>query len=342
MEKKDFNLTSARNRIPAESFRPWMSLCLLAAAIYNLAWGTWVVLFPNQFFDLLNLPRVNYPAIWQCVGMIVGVYGIGYAIAARDPFRHWPIILVGFLGKVFGPVGFLVGYLTDQLPPVFGLMCITNDLIWWIPFAVILYQGFRWNTDTGRGFAVPEFEQAISSFRTQRDESLRHLSGQQPTIVVFLRHSGCTFCRVTLADLVIAREAIRKSEVNIAIVHMGSPMEGTTMLAKYDLNYWHHISDPNCVLYRAFGLGRGTVGQLFSWSVFKRGVLAAFVGGHGVGKLHGDGFRMPGVFVLNHGRIIEQQVAIDAGSKVNYVDLAFKAAALRTRIDMKALVGSDQ
>ena len=40
-----------------------------------------------------EFPR--YPQIWQCVGMIVGVYGVGYLVAASDPLRHWPIVLVG-------------------------------------------------------------------------------------------------------------------------------------------------------------------------------------------------------------------------------------------------------
>ena len=39
--------------------------------------------------------------------MIVGVYGVGYATAALDPSRHWPVVLVGLLGKIFGPIGFL-------------------------------------------------------------------------------------------------------------------------------------------------------------------------------------------------------------------------------------------
>jgi small multidrug resistance pump len=37
--------------------------------------------------------------------MIVGVYGVGYYIAAYDPYRHWPIVFVGFSGKFFGPIG---------------------------------------------------------------------------------------------------------------------------------------------------------------------------------------------------------------------------------------------
>ena len=62
----------------------------------------------------------TYPEIWQCVGMIVGVYGIGYAIASADPLRHWPIILVGFLGKIFGPLGFAQALYLERLPLRFG------------------------------------------------------------------------------------------------------------------------------------------------------------------------------------------------------------------------------
>jgi hypothetical protein len=69
---------------------------------------------------------------------MVGTYGIGYAIAATDPIRHWPIILVGLLGKVLGPMGFLFYALRGELPWVAGWTLLTNDFIWWIPFGLIL------------------------------------------------------------------------------------------------------------------------------------------------------------------------------------------------------------
>lgn len=112
---------------------------LKVAAIYNLLWGAFIILFPNAIFDFAGLPRMtNYVGIWQCVGMIVGVYGVGYWIAASDPQRHWPIVLVGLLGKIFGPIGFIQAYLTGVFNAKFGLTIITNDLIWWIPFFMIL------------------------------------------------------------------------------------------------------------------------------------------------------------------------------------------------------------
>ena len=79
---------------------------LKAAAIYNLIWGACINFFSHMLFDFAGLPRINYPGVWQCVGMIVGVYGIGYWAAASDPKTHWPIVMVGFLGKIFGLIGF--------------------------------------------------------------------------------------------------------------------------------------------------------------------------------------------------------------------------------------------
>lgn len=116
----------------------WMSHTLLLAALYNIIWGAYVIIFPNHFFSIIDLPLPTYPQIWQCVGMIVGVYGLGYLFAAADPQKHWPIVVVGFLGKIFGPIGFLQAILMDTLPIEFGYTIITNDLIWWVPFFLII------------------------------------------------------------------------------------------------------------------------------------------------------------------------------------------------------------
>ena len=106
---------------------------LIAAALYNLAWGAFVVLFPAALFKGVGIPEPTYPAIWQCVGMIVGVYGVAYALAATDPARHWPIVLVGLLGKVLGPIGFVLAAMGGELPWRFGITIIFNDLVWWVP-----------------------------------------------------------------------------------------------------------------------------------------------------------------------------------------------------------------
>ena len=128
-----------------QSAAGWMGAVLVSAGIYNLLWGSFVIIYPSALFEFAEIPVPRYPQIWQCVGMIVGVYGIGYLIAARDPLRHWPITLVGLLGKVFGPIGFVGAAIDGSLPLAFGATIITNDLIWWIPFAAILYRALTGN-----------------------------------------------------------------------------------------------------------------------------------------------------------------------------------------------------
>ena len=117
-----------------------MRVVLVAAGVYNIAFGIWAVAWPNLWFDWSGMERSRYPELWQSVGMIVGVYGIGYLIAASNPIRHWPIIFVGFLGKVFGPIGFVKAVYTGALPLSSAWITITNDLIWLVPFAMILWQ----------------------------------------------------------------------------------------------------------------------------------------------------------------------------------------------------------
>jgi hypothetical protein len=72
----------------------------------------------------------EYTALWQCVGMLVMVYALGYYLVARQPERFAGLVLIGLLGKVLGPIGFLYAAATHQLPWRFGICNLTNDVIW--------------------------------------------------------------------------------------------------------------------------------------------------------------------------------------------------------------------
>jgi len=117
-------------RDPMLVYRRWF----MAAAVYNLLWGTLVVLFPGAFFRLIGMPEPTYPGIWQSVGMMVQVYAIGYWLIAKDPARYAALVWVGLLGKTFGPLGFLFTAAQGGLPWAFGITLLTNDLIWWPVF----------------------------------------------------------------------------------------------------------------------------------------------------------------------------------------------------------------
>ena len=71
--------------------------------------------------------------------MVVGLYGIIYFEVARVPERGWLLAAVGLIGKVLGPIGLAQLVWSGAWPKATIVLCLTNDLIWWIPFALYLY-----------------------------------------------------------------------------------------------------------------------------------------------------------------------------------------------------------
>jgi len=311
----------------------WMSVALVIAGVYNLVFGALAVLMPNLFFELLGLEPPRYPAIWQCVGMIVGVYGVGYLIASRNPARHWPIVLVGLLGKVFGPVGYVyTALIMNELPRSFGWVLIPNDLVWWIPFAAILYHAAKVNQlhpDAAFGPTLTA-EGAIRRFRDQFGVTIHDRSFERPVILVFLRHMGCTFCLQALQDLHDELSAIRAKGYEPVIVHMSGEPDARPVLVRYGLEMLPRVSDPEQLLYRAFELKRGSFLQLFGPRAWIGG-LRATLGGHFFGGLKGDGFQMPGAFVIRVGRIDTAMRHRSVADRPSFTELAAQGCSINAR-----------
>lgn len=120
-------------------------IAFAAAGIYNLAFGLWAAIWPLSFFQLFAIPDPRYPGIWACLGMVVGLYGFLYLYAAWRLEAAWPIIAVGLIGKVLGPIGMAIS-INDDWPRRLGMLCVYNDLIWWLPFGLFLVRG----TSAGR------------------------------------------------------------------------------------------------------------------------------------------------------------------------------------------------
>ena len=103
-----------------------------AATLYNVLWGVPTIVAPSVGLSLLGIQTDAVGLqFWQCIGMFVMVFAIGYAYAAHDPERYAPFILIATLGKIFGPVGFVYGAATGKLPWSVGWTIIPNDLVWW-------------------------------------------------------------------------------------------------------------------------------------------------------------------------------------------------------------------
>ncbi len=105
--------------IPPKAPR-WMTAVLTLAGGYNLTWGMLSLCAPDWSYRVGGLADEPGKAlvnveVWQCLGMVIGIWGVGYLIAARDPLRHWPVVLIGFLGKVFGTLGVVIGIALGRL-----------------------------------------------------------------------------------------------------------------------------------------------------------------------------------------------------------------------------------
>src|SRR6266705_942724 len=127
--------------------RRFHRLVFSVAVVYNIGWGFYAVYDPQWLFRFAGLPPMNHPQIFACLGMVVGLYGIIYLEVARVPERGWLLAAVGLLGKILGPIGLAILILTGQWPIATIILCLTNDLIWWVPFAGYLIDAWPWFRD---------------------------------------------------------------------------------------------------------------------------------------------------------------------------------------------------
>lgn len=118
--------------------RNFHRIVFAVAGAYNLAWGAYSAFDPQWLFRFAGMPLSNYPEIFACLGMVVGIYGFLYWEVARVPERGSLIAAIGLLGKVLGPIGLVQLIASGAWPPKSAVLCVTNDFIWWIPFALYL------------------------------------------------------------------------------------------------------------------------------------------------------------------------------------------------------------
>jgi hypothetical protein len=139
--------------------RKFHRIVFLLAGIYNICWGLWAAYDPTWLFRFAGMEPINYPDVFACLGMVVGVYGIIYLEVARRPEQGFLLAAVGFLGKVLGPIGMFVLISQGKWKPGALIMNVTNDFIWLIPFAIYLWDSWPFY----RKDLKEEYEKALST-----------------------------------------------------------------------------------------------------------------------------------------------------------------------------------
>lgn len=158
--------------------------------------------------------------------------------------------------------------------------------------------------------------------------SLADQLGPTPTLLAFVRHFGCTFCRELIAELRGARSApIGFPRVILVTL---SDVEETNLFLDTRWPQVSAIADPAKVLRTAFGIRRGGAKEFLAPGVWLAG-MRAMVNGHGVGKPAGDVLAMPGMVLITEDEVLWEQVFQHAGSKPDFRGVLEAMAAWRAR-----------
>ena len=135
----------ARKQIPR-----WQRVALLVASLQCLIWGVFILAFPERSSLAYGFGKVPTELfLWQGTGLIIFLFGVGYGIAATNPAQHWAVILIGLIAKFLGPVGMLWSVIQGQVSREVMYLIPINDVVWWLPFTVILLAAFRHRGEAG-------------------------------------------------------------------------------------------------------------------------------------------------------------------------------------------------
>ena len=122
--------------------RQFYRIVFVLAGIYNIGWGLFTAIDPRWLFRFAGMEPINYPDVFACLGMVVGLYGVVYLEIARRPERGFLLAAVGFAGKVLGPIGMIMLVVQGKWKAGAMAMNITNDLIWLVPFTLYLWDSW--------------------------------------------------------------------------------------------------------------------------------------------------------------------------------------------------------
>jgi peroxiredoxin len=302
------------------SLKPWTSRALAAAGIYELAWAAAAALRGSVIQGWMGLGPVQPEAAWLALVGAVALGGTALLIAASDPARHWLIVAISAAARAGAFAGTLFLLWQGRLPQRSLYLSAADNLPWVAVLATVLFAAHEAALGRRRCGSSEILGLALRT-RTNAGVTLDELSRLSPVLLVFLRHSGCMFCREALTDLAGKRRQIEANGTRLVLVHMGSEEQGARFFAKYGLEHATRISDPRRTLYRAFGLPRATLGMFFNPKLVLRGFQAAVLGRNGFGRFTGDVFQLPGAFLLYYGELVRCYRHQNISDRPDYVAL---------------------
>ncbi len=125
--------------------RPWMTFVLRFAGIFNLLVGASMICLYHEGFKLLGVPKPELILPVQLMGILVGLFGVGYLLVAANPVENRNILTLGFLSKAISSAAALcyLDVFGGPMPWWFAVVVLFADVIYLPPFLVIMQHLYR-------------------------------------------------------------------------------------------------------------------------------------------------------------------------------------------------------
>ncbi len=119
----------------------WRGLFAIAASV-NLAVGGAIAAGPTRAAEQLGVTGPGGPYAIFMVGMMIAVFGVGYAMVARNPAGNRGIVWIGMIGKI-GAAALAAMQYVAAIIPLSTFLLGMGDLVFAALFALFLWRGPR-------------------------------------------------------------------------------------------------------------------------------------------------------------------------------------------------------
>jgi small multidrug resistance pump len=122
---------------------PWMRYVLRFVAVYNVLAGLSMLVFYHEAYKMMGLETPDVKMPLQLVGILVGLFGVGYWLVASDPIENRNVLMLGFWSKLLGSCLSAYYVACGKLPAEFMIVVFFADIIYLAPFYLILKRLYR-------------------------------------------------------------------------------------------------------------------------------------------------------------------------------------------------------
>jgi len=115
-----------------------MRYLLRFAGTFNLLAGASMITLYHEGYRLLGVPKPELVLPVQVMGILVGLFGVGYHLVASNPVENRNILLLGFWSKALSAAAALGYVAAGKLGLGFALTVFLSDVVYLPPFYLIL------------------------------------------------------------------------------------------------------------------------------------------------------------------------------------------------------------